>query len=103
MLSSIFILIFIVALILLIISVYEESVVFSMLSFITWMIVFAQSLYIVQPYVVWTDIGGSANITEGVFQYNEFGLSALSMAFVFFSVIWTIVCFMRFKRESQLP
>jgi len=101
MYTDLYIMLFLVALLLLILSVYEESIIFGMMSFICWMIVFVQSLYIEIPYVAWTDIGGTANITEGIFLYSEYGFSALSLAFIFFTIIWMLV--LHFDWHKRLP
>lgn len=104
MLDSIFIAIFIVALILQIIAIYEKSIIFSVLSIMFWLVLIANALYIEVPYdVAYTAVNGSVVITKGAHVYTEIGLGALFLAFVFFDIVWTIVQYMELRREREIP
>ena len=85
MLDGIFISLFLVGFILTIIAEEEESVIYSMIAFVIWIVLFPQSLYI-------TDVAGNS--------YVEFGLSAICLGFVFVNVILLIMHFMNWKKRD---
>ena len=95
MLESIFILLFIIAVVLMIIAIFEKSVVFSMLSLIIFLVLMAGSLDIQIPYNVYNE---TANFTTEAFhRVQDFGVNALIFAFIIIDLIWAIICYMEFK------
>ena len=88
MLDSIFVLIFVVAFVTTILGYQEKSIVYSILSLMIWIVIMVQSLWI-------TDIAGNV--------YNEYGLSAICLAFIFINIILLIVYFVDWKHEVNIP
>lgn len=88
MIESVFLLIMIMGFILTLVSVEKKSLIYSILSIVIWLLVMAQSHYIYVP----CDTA-----------YSELGVNAISLAFIFFGVIWTIVCYMDIKGDRRLP
>ncbi len=103
MIIDLYVMIFLISFVLTLISVYEKSLVFSILSIILWMIVFVQSFYIIVPYHSWIDINDSINISTGYHIFTEYGLNALSLAFIFFGIIWSIICAFDFRDDIGMP
>ena len=104
MLDSVFITVLVIAVILQIITVYEKSLVFAMLSLIFWISLMASALGIEVPYVIGNNnVTGGVNITTGSHVYAEPGMSALCLAFIMVNVILIIVYFMEFRRQDQMP
>ena len=85
MLDGIFVSLFLIGFILTIIAEEQESIVYSMISLIIWLVLFPQSLWI-------TDVGGTT--------YNEFGLSAICLGFVLVNVILLILHIMAWKKKD---
>ncbi len=75
------------AFILFIIGIELESVVFTATSLLLWLIILVGSLWIWVP--------GDAG-------YTEYGLNAVSLAFVFIDVVWLILLYANFKKERIL-
>ena len=86
MLESIFIVIVMMAFILFVLAVFDENVIFAATSFLLWMIIFAQSFYIEVPCDTY---------------YTEYGLNAISLAFIFINLIWMLV--LHFDWQKKLP
>lgn len=104
MLSDIFIILFVIAFLLQIISVYEKSIVFSMLSIMFWLVLMVNANFIEVPYVTsYVNATGAQNITTGAHTYTEVGLGVLLLGFIFFDIIWAIVIYMDFEHSNRLP
>ena len=103
MIIDLYIMLFLIAFVLTLISVYEKSLVFSILSIIVWMIVFVQSFYVVVPYHTWIDVNDTINVTTGYHIFTEYGLNALCLAFIFFGIVWSIICAFDFRDEIEMP
>ena len=88
MLDSIFIVLLIVGFLLTLISHEEESVVYSMLALIIWLVLFVQSLWIV-------DVGGTV--------YNEFGLSAICLGFTLVNLISLVMFVLDWLERKKRP
>lgn len=88
MLDSIFIMLFVIAFVLTVMSVQEKSIVYSIIGLVAWMILFAQSLWI-------TDVAENS--------YSEYGISAFCLAFIFTHIILLIVYFIDWKHEVEIP
>lgn len=86
MLDGVFVALLIIAFIITYISEEKESIIYSMLGFILWLMLVGQSLWIV-------DIAGN--------QYHEFGISAFCLAFVFVHIILMIMYFMDWKKARR--
>lgn len=104
MLEGIFIAIFVVALILQIMAVYEESVIFSILSIMFWFTLMANALYIEVPYAVGgVNATGVVNVTTGSHTYTEYGLATLFLSFVFFDIVWALIQYMDYRKQGGMP
>lgn len=104
MLDTIFALLFVVAFVLQLIAVYEKSIIFTMVSLIMWLTLMVNSLYIEVPYHVSYENATGAIATEtGAHIYNEIGVSALCLGFVFINLVLLIIFFMDWKESNALP
>jgi len=77
MIESLFILLVILAFMLMVLAVAQESKIYAMMSVVVWIIVFAQSLWIEVP-----------GCDDG---YTEYGFSALSTMFIFAMIVYALV------------
>ena len=104
MLDSIFALLFVVAFVLQLISVYEKSIIFCIVSLVMWLTLMVNSLYIEVPYhVSYENVTGSIVTDTGAHVYNEFGVSALCLGFVFINLVLLIIFFLDWKESNALP
>lgn len=92
-LDSIFIALLFMSLIIQLVSFYNKSIAFTITALMMWLVVFVQSLWIEVPYAVSTPSG----VTTGTYTFQEYGLSALSLAFVFIDVVMLILMFMDWR------
>ena len=83
MLDGVFVALLILAFIITYLAEDKESIIYSILGLVFWIVLFAQSLYIV-------DIAGNV--------YVEYGLSALCLALVFVNAILLIMFFMDWNK-----
>jgi len=88
MLDSIFIVLLIVGFLLTLISHEEESMIYSMLALVIWLVLFVQSLWIV-------DVGGTV--------YNEFGLSAICLGFVLVNLVSLVMFTLDWLERKKRP
>ena len=88
MLESIYIMLFIVAFILTILTVEYRNILYSMAGLMAWLILFVQSLWI-------TDVAGTI--------YHEHGLSAFCLIFVFVHLVLSVIAFMDWRDQSRIP
>ena len=86
MLENIFILLCMAGLVMTIFAYYESKVFISALSVIVWIIIFANSLYIEVP-------GDTA--------YQEYGLNAFCLAFIFIGILMTISNYVNYMDENE--
>jgi hypothetical protein len=89
MLESIFIILIIMAFIVFILAIDSESYPLCILSSIIWLIVGLQCLYVEVP-----------NASD---PYQEFGLAALSLAFVFAGIVLAVIYYMNFRIGEGPP
>jgi len=82
MLDSIFVMFFVVAFVLTVLTIQEKSIAYGIIGLVAWLVLFAQSLWI-------SDVVGTV--------YNEFGLSAFCLAFVFTHVITLVLYYMDWR------
>jgi len=102
MLDSVFALLFVAALIIWILSINLKSIVFNFVSLISWLVLMVQALYIEVPYhITITNATSIVEATTGAHVYNEYGLSALCLGFVFINLITLILLYMDWK-ETHL-
>lgn len=102
MLDSIFILLFVVAFVIWILSLFEKSIIFNMISLMMWLTLMLNSLYIEIPYhVALSNTTAIINITTGAHVYNEYGISALCLGFIFVNLVTLFILYMDWK-ESHL-
>ena len=87
MLVDLFIAVMIIAFILTILTVYNNSIVFCFIGLMVWLVLMGQSLWI-------TDVAGTT--------YNEYGVSALTLAFVFTHVILAFVYFLDLTAQKKM-
>lgn len=85
MLDSIFITVFIMAFLLTILAERESSIVYGIMSLIIWLTLFVQALWIV-------DVGGTS--------YHEFGVSAISLGFVFINLVLLILNILEWRKPG---
>lgn len=88
MLVDIFIVMLVISFLLFILAVEEESLVYSMLSLVFWIVTGVQALFL-------SDVAGN--------YYYEFGVSALCLGFIFASLILTIVNNKKWNVRGKLP
>lgn len=88
MLDGIFAVLFVIAFVITYLTEDKESVVYGILGFVFWIVLFVQSLYIV-------DIAGNV--------YAEFGVSAICLALVFIQLILLIIFFTDWKKAKGMP
>ena len=88
MIIDLFIAMLLIALILTILTVYDRSIMFAMIGLILWLLLMAQSLSL-------TDVAGNT--------YNEYGVSAFTLAFVFTHIILLIIYYMDLKFKTKFP
>ena len=93
MIVEIFIAMLIMAFILTILGVETDGIAYLGLGLVMWIVLFVQSLWIDVPYVIAYVTGGTVNITATSDVYTEFGLSAISLGFVFVHVLWLVLVF----------
>jgi len=102
MLDSIYALLFVTALIIWILSMYQKSIIFNFVSLITWIVLMANSLYIEVPYhITITNSTSIVSATTGAHIYNEIGLSALCLAFIFINLLTLFLLYLDLK-ETHL-
>jgi len=77
MIVQIFVIMLIIAFILTILAVETDGIVYCGIGLIVWIVILVQSLWIV--------VDTTGNI------YHEFGLSALSLAFIFVHIYWLFI------------
>ena len=88
MLDSIFVMLFVIAFVLTVLTIQEKSIVYGMIGLVAWLILFAQSLWI-------TDIAENT--------YSEYGVSAFCLAFIFTHIILLIIYFIDWRHEVDIP
>jgi len=88
MLESIFIIIIAMGFISFILAVYEESVIFTGVSMLMWIIAMAGFLAIEVPSDTY---------------YQEWSMFGVSLGFIFINIAWLIKLFLDYKRDSRLP
>lgn len=88
MLDSIFLVVFIAAFLLTILAEREESIIYALMSLIIWLTLFVQAMWI-------SDVGGTI--------YHEYGVSAISLGFVFMNIVLTIMYVMDWRRLRMTP
>ena len=86
MLENIFVMLFISGMVITVMAYYESKVFISILSVIIWIIIFINSLYVEVP-------GDTA--------YQEYGLNAFCLAFIFIGVMFAISNYVKFLEESE--
>jgi len=86
MLESIFILIVAIGFVSFVLAIMEQSMVFSAVSLLMWIITLAGQLYIEVP----TDTA-----------YSEPALFPLAFGFIMINVIWLIINFMKFREDDR--
>jgi len=85
MLESVFIMIMAMGFVAFILAVYEESLIFTGVSTLMWIIVMAGFLAIEVPRDTY---------------YQEWGLFAVALGFILINIVWSIKLFMDYKRQS---
>lgn len=75
MIIDLFMLMIVMAFILFILAVFDENIVFSGVSLLLWIVIFAQAFWIYVP--------GDAG-------YTDYTWNALSLAFIFINIIWML-------------
>jgi len=88
MLESVFITIFAIGFISFVLAVYEESVVFTGVSMLMWIIILAGFLAIEVP-----------NDTY----YREWAMFAVALGFIFICIAWLIKLYLDYRREMSMP
>ena len=88
MLDSIFLVLFIGSFLLTVLGEREDSVGYNMMALVIWVVLFVQSLWI-------QDVAGNV--------YNEFGLSAICLGFVFVNLFFVLDYFFDFRKARQGP
>lgn len=88
MLESIFVTIIAIGFISFILAVYEESVMFTSVSMLMWIIIMAGFLAIEVP-----------NDTY----YREWSMFAVALGFIFINISWLIKLYLDYKRDMKLP
>jgi len=86
MLESIFILIVAIGFVSFVLAIMEQSMVFSAVSLLMWIITLAGQLYIEVP----TDTA-----------YSEPALFPLSLGFIIINIIWLSINFMKFREDDR--
>jgi len=85
MLESVFIMIMAMGFVAFILAVYEESIIFSGVSILMWLIILAGFLAIEVPSDTY---------------YQEWALFGVSLGFILINIVWSIKLYMDFKRQS---
>jgi len=88
MLESIFIIIVAMGFIAFILAVYEESIIFTAVSMLMWIIVMAGFLAIEVPSDTY---------------YQEWSMFGVSLGFIFIDIAWMIKLYLDYKRDMRLP
>jgi len=86
MIESIFLILIGMAFILFILGIELTSTIYSGTSLILWVLIMAQSLYIHVP-------GDTA--------YQEYGLNAFALVFIFINIIWIIIMYMTKQSKKR--
>lgn len=86
MLLDIFMLMIVLAFILFVLAVFDENIIFSGVSFLLWIIIFAQAHYIWVP-------GDAA--------YTDYSINAIALAFIFINILWMLV--IHFDWRKKMP
>lgn len=86
MIDNVFIAILFIAFILMILAVEKKSVIYSSLSFLMWIIIFASSLYIQVP---------------GIDEYSDFTINIVCIGFIIVNVVWIVYLVMEFRTTDK--
>lgn len=89
MIESLFVVLILIAFILMIFAIMEESLIFSVLDAILWLFLMINSLYIEVPF----------STTDNI--YMEYAFSGLCMAFVMTNIIFALIQFTNFKKAKK--
>ena len=100
MIASLFLGIFIIAVIIFLLGVKEESIVYHLISLMMFVILMAQSIYITIPFIAVTN---STTYTMVEHQYMETGIGAFCLVFILTDVILLIVEFMDWRKRRRGP
>jgi len=88
MLESVFIIVIAMGFVSFILAVYEESVVFTGVSMLMWIIILAGFLAIEVP-----------NDTY----YREWAMFGVALGFIFINIAWLIKLYLDYRREMSMP
>lgn len=88
MLESIFLMLMCMGFLLFIIGIFEESIIFSSVSILLWIMVMAGLVYIEVPYHT---------------AYTELGLIGVSLGFIFINIMWILVQYGYLIEDWQHP
>ena len=88
LLDSLFIAILFIGFILTVLSIERKSMIYTALSMLVWIIIFASSHYIQVP---------------GISDYSDFTINAISIAFVIVDIIWLIYCYTDYEGKYRSP
>lgn len=106
MLDSIFIAILFVAVIFQLVALYEKSVVFSIFTTMFWLILMVNVLFIESaPYYsqVYNVTSGNVVNASGTYVSHDPALGMLFLGFVFINIVLSIIQYMDFQNEGNLP
>jgi len=94
MIISMFIGLFIIGILLTIYAIENDSIIFSLIGVILWLVLMAESLNIQSLYY-------NSSGVAGFLQKPEYGLSALCLVFVFLNLIYALA--LQFDWRKKLP
>lgn len=88
MLDSVFIATLFIGFILTVLSIERKSMVYTALSMMMWIIIFASAHFVEVP---------------GISDYSDLTINAMSIAFIIVDIIWLIYCYMDFENKYRTP
>jgi hypothetical protein len=100
MLESMFILLFVIAIIIFLLGIKEDIIAYYIISLVMFLVLFISALGIEIPYII---ASNTTTFTEGSHVYQEGGLSALCLIFVFIDIVMMLLHWLEGRKRSQGP
>jgi hypothetical protein len=100
MLESIFILLFVIAIIIFLLGIKEDIIAYYVVSLVIFLVLFISALGIEIPYII---ASNTTTYTTGSHVYSEGGISALCLIFVFIDAIMMLVHWLDLRKKRQGP